>query len=224
MAVEINAGMLARAQGRMLLVEGETDLNAIAEIIAGNGVSWREPPVYILPMGTGTPKSRDIATYLVTSGLKTLGIVLDADSDANVTWQRIKGWIRHQVAEPGLQELIEASGFDSAIRNARGIRIGAWIMPDCRSNGTWETLLKQMVRPETQELLEHGIESTRLAKTDHAAPFKEVHREKAELFTWLAWQDEPGRNFKNRDFNSIFDPQAEAARPFVDWFRRLFDV
>ena len=65
------------------------------------------------------------------------------------------------------------------------------------------------------------LESTKLK-----APFKQVHIDKANIYTWLAWQNEPGRQLhqaiKERILNPNYpDPKAEA---FFHWFKNLYDL
>ena len=177
----------------LLLVEGPTDLVAIAELAEGNGILWPkgDEPVKIKPLGTKTPKRSDVVNYLNASGVKSLGVVLDAGYNSNA--------------------------------NGRGQRLGVWIMPDNRSVGTLETLLKKLVRAESNAVLEHAVKSCNDSKT-HGAPFKKVHEEKAHVFTWLAWQDEPGRNLNTVDFANVFDPKSSHAQPFIAWLLKLFDI
>ena len=56
------------------------------------------------------------------------------------------------------------------------------------------------------------------------ASFKDVHRRKAEIHTWLAWQDEPGKQLHEAVHHRVLDPEKPESRPFVGWFRRLFRV
>ena len=55
-------------------------------------------------------------------------------------------------------------------------------------------------------------------------PFKDVHKAKAEIHTWLAWQDEPGRQLHQAGHHRVLDPERPESQPFVHWFRHLFDV
>jgi hypothetical protein len=45
---------------------------------------------------------------------------------------------------------------------------------------------------------------------------------KAFLYTWLAWQDEPGQHPGAALTRKILDPHAASAVPFVNWFRQLY--
>ncbi len=58
----------------------------------------------------------------------------------------------------------------------------------------------------------------------NGAPFKDVHRTKAEIHTWLAWQDEPGKQLHQAVHHRVLDPAKPESRSFVNWFRQLFDV
>ena len=54
--------------------------------------------------------------------------------------------------------------------------------------------------------------------------FKDVHKTKAVIHTWLAWQDEPGPQLHEAVKHRVLDPKKPESRAFVDWFRRLFGV
>ncbi len=207
---------------KLLLVEGPTDLVAIAELAEANGIAWPmdDEPVKIKPLGTKTPKVADVVNELDPQDIQFLGVVLDADNDAHKSWLLVKSWFED--AFPELPEALPEAGYVSDA-NWRGQRLGVWIMPDNRSAGTLETLLKKLVRPESNAVLEHALNACDEAKR-LGAPFKPVHVEKAQVFTWLAWQNEPGRNLKPADFANVFDPLSEQAQPFVAWFRKLFEL
>ncbi len=213
---------MPKAHPKLLLVEGSTDLCAIAEMIEGNGVPWPNDakPVDIQVLNTKTPKAGVVPSKLKEPAHEVIGIILDADDDPDGTWTTIRGWLATQI--DNTPEAIPEGGFISEI-DSKGRRFGAWILPDNHSNGTLETLLKQLVRQESKGILDHAIHACDGAKSLNA-PFRDVHSEKAHVFTWLAWQDEPGRNLRSIDFQSVFDPQSDQAQPFVQWFRNLFDV
>jgi len=50
----------------------------------------------------------------------------------------------------------------------------------------------------------------------------ESHVPKAELYTWMAWQEPPGQSPGLALTQRILDPQAKYAGPFVRWFRELY--
>ncbi len=213
---------MAASKFNRLLVERLTDLVAIAELSEGNGIPWPkgDEPVCIIPLGTKTPKKSIVENELKARDVKFLGVVLDADDDAHLSWELVKSWFAD--AFPDLPEQIPEAGYVSDV-NLGGQRLGVWIMPDNRSVGTLETLLKKLVRAESNAVLEHAVKSCNESKT-RGAPFKKVHEEKAHVFTWLAWQDEPGRNLNTVDFANVFDPKSLHAQPFIAWLLKLFDI
>ena len=161
-----------------------------------------------------------VANELDPREIQFLGVVLDADDDAHLSWLLVKSWFVD--AFPELPVNLPKAGYVSNV-NWRGQRLGVWIMPDNQSVGSLETLLKTLVRPESKAVIEHAVKACDEA-TLLGAPFKTVHAEKAHVFTWLAWQDQPGRNLKPADFANIFDATTAPAQPFVAWFRKLFDL
>lgn len=206
----------------LLLVEGPTDLVAIAELSEGNGIPWPQgdEPVKIKPLGTKTPKRSIVENELNARDVKFLGVVLDADDNAHQSWELVKSWFVDTFSD--LPEQLPEAGYVSD-GNLRGQRLGVWIMPDNRSVGTLETLLKKLVRAESNAVLDHAVKACNDSKT-LGAPFKKVHEEKAHVFTWLAWQDEPGRNLNTVDFANVFDPKSVHAQPFIAWIQKLFDI
>lgn len=55
-------------------------------------------------------------------------------------------------------------------------------------------------------------------------PWKDVHADKAEMHTWLAWQDPPGLQLHEAVLNQLLDVQAPLAQAFVGWMRRLYEL
>lgn len=166
--------MPSNVHPRKLLVEGKTDKRVIPYLIEANGVKWErcgEHVVHIDPRGgfQELAKPGVIAAELRATGLKALGVVLDANSNAPRRWKQIKTHIDGEFER--LPDQMPRAGLD--VIHPQGPRFGVWIMPD---------------------------------------------------HTWLAWQDEPGKQLHQAVEHGIFDPQSPRSRPFVKWFRRLFEL
>jgi hypothetical protein len=56
------------------------------------------------------------------------------------------------------------------------------------------------------------------------APFAEAHREKAKIYSWLAWQKPPGLQIHQAIQERILDPRHPEAQKFVSWFRQLYQL
>ena len=104
-----------------------------------------------------------------------------------------------------------------------GPRFGVWIMPNNQFSGMLEDFLIQLIPDDSQRLYELAQNCVSEAAR-HAAPFKEVHKKKAEIHTWLAWQDEPGPQLHQAVHHRVLDPEKPESQSFVNWFRSLFDV
>ncbi|SEA57218.1 hypothetical protein SAMN05216455_10910 [Segatella bryantii] len=52
--------------------------------------------------------------------------------------------------------------------------------------------------------------------------YKKVHKSKARVHTYLAWQDEPGLPLGIAVTKKIFNPESSNAKVLVDWLKRLF--
>ena len=209
---------------KKLLVEGDTDKRVVPYLMEANGVVWNsadQPIVYIEPYGgiNDLLKPGVIESELKASGLEALGVMVDANGDAHNQWSRIKTRCDDQFDL--LPHDIPAGGLD--IFHHDGTRFGVWIMPNNQFSGMLEDFLIQLIPDDSQEL--YGLAQHCVSEAvRHAAPFKEVHRKKAEIHTWLAWQDEPGPQLHQAVHHRVLDPRKPESRSFVKWFRTLFDV
>ena len=122
---------------------------------------------------------------------------------------------------PNIPEELPETGL--IIKNADGQKLGIWIMPDNRSHGMLETFLLFLAPNETDALVTLATDVCRQAK-HLGAPYKEVHQMKAHIYSWLAWQDEPGRQLHQAVKEHILKASSPYALPFVGWFRNLFEV
>lgn len=95
-------------------------------------------------------------------------------------------------------------------------------MPDNVRSGMFETLLAQL-RATNVELDAHVLDALATARTC-GAPYRDVHRDKAALHTWLAWQDPPGQAISTAAKARAFDTSVAAFAPFIAWARNLFAV
>lgn len=214
---------MPKSQTKRLLVEGKKDKWLLPFLMEKNGVEWPKgnEPVDIEDLGRKLLTKPEASAYLKESGLRFLGVILDADDDAGASWRSVKGWFQEWFAD--MPDNIPAEGYISA-PNEEGIRLGVWIMPDNQTHGMLETFLKLLVRDKDQELWTFAKVARDEAMAKHNAPFKPVHGDKAWMHTFLAWQDEPGPQLHEAVDHAILNPESPHSRPFVAWFRRLFEV
>ncbi|MYN66119.1 MAG: hypothetical protein F4X11_13975 [Acidobacteria bacterium] len=205
-------------------MEGETDKRVIPYLMEANGVMWPDPPaspVFIEPYGSVDEilKPEVISLEIGASGLDVLGVVVDANGDAATRWDRVKTWCGSEF--PDLPDQIPAAGLE--LVHSGGPRFGVWIMPDNRLTGMLEDFLVGLIPDDSRPLYELATNSVAEAKRD-GAPFRDVHVRKAEIHTWLAWQDPPDLRLHEAVEHAVLDPARAESRTFVNWFRRLFRV
>jgi hypothetical protein len=216
--------MAGKYKPKKLIVEGEQDKRVIPQLIEANGIQWGETRetaiVYIESYGSDQFIDESIiSTELKESGLTTLGLIIDADSDLSARWASIKNACSRSIAN--LPEEIPESGlicFTDA-----GIKFGVWIMPDNKAQGMLETFLMYLIPDENESIWQYAQETAKEAKNKGAA-FIDAHHDKACIYTWLAWQDPPGRQLHNAIMERILDPTHAKAQTFVGWFRQLYDL
>ena len=96
-------------------------------------------------------------------------------------------------------------------------------MPDNQNKGMLEDFLAYLVPNESDHLWQFAQDQAQEAK-NHGATFKNVHKAKANIYTWLAWQDEPGKQLHEAIKEPILNATHPKAQDFVDWFKVLYDL
>ncbi|MBP0015818.1 MAG: hypothetical protein J7545_08395 [Roseofilum sp. SBFL] len=209
---------------KKLIVEGNEDLRVIPELIEAHGVIWepiKNERVVEIIVADGDKKinKESISTRFKESGLTALGIIVDADQDLEGRWRSIRNFCLPSIAD--IPEQLPASGLIHI--TPENIRFGIWIMPDNQTQGMLETFLKYLVPDKSQTLWEYAQEVAQAAKKKEAT-FKSSHVDKANIYTWLAWQDPPGRQLHDAVKQKILDPNHPKAQDFVKWFKALYQL
>lgn len=207
---------------KRLLVEGKTDLFVIPYLMEANGVDWpnERRPVEIRALGGKDLDPAELSTELKGRELHQLGLILDADDDAEASWRRARGWFANLFPDMPKQPL--PGGFISQ-PDEMGKQLGIWIMPDNQSRGMLETFLMFLIPDQQDPLVKYAVTARDRAKK-LGAPFKKAHEDKAKIHTWLAWQDEPGPRLQDAVRHRVLDPTSPHSKPFVAWFRKLFEL
>ncbi|MDX2052814.1 MAG: DUF3226 domain-containing protein [Polyangiaceae bacterium] len=205
-----------------MLVEGSDDLRAIPHLLETAGVAWGrkdKPIVKIIQCeGVATMLAPDfITTHLKASGLVALGVIVDADNSAQDRWRTIRERVLDLYSDapsdmPATGVILRATGKPT---------FGAWIMPDNVNRGMLETFLLFLRPKDNPSLLAYAQEVIQEAK-NRGAPFLEQHQDKAEIHSWLAWQDPPGRQLHNAIMERMLGNKHECIESFVAWFQALY--
>lgn len=212
--------MSKRVHPRRLLVEGDSDKRFIPYLMEVNGVCWpaSDLPVQIEALGgiDEILKPGVLEVYLNTT-VEALGIVVDANGDAAARWDQLRAICNRELVD--VPQQIPAEGLQVA--QSGGLRFGIWIMPDNRYAGMLEDLLVRLIPSDSKAL--HALAKKCVVEArNENAPFKDVHETKAEVYTWLAWQNPPGLRLHEAVKHRVLDPTKPESRPFVNWFKSLF--
>ncbi|WP_438038639.1 DUF3226 domain-containing protein [Sorangium sp. So ce128] len=218
---------MSRVAKRVLLVEGQEDLRVVPWLIEGAGVPWgpKNAPIVSIFQYDGVENllaAGEIEAQMKASGLVALGVMIDADMNAADRWTRIRARIAD--AYPSAPETLPAEGVVlKDDKDAAAPAFGAWIMPDNVNRGMLETFLLYLRPTDNQPLLDLSAKVVDEACTQ-GAPFSKDHRDKAQIHSWLAWQNPPGRQLHNAIMERMLSGSSPCLSMFVRWFCRLYDV
>lgn len=205
----------------VLLAEGRDEQYLLPELLELAGVPWPEPPPAEIVETDGVTKLLDadfIQAAFQAPHRVALGLVVDANGDLAARWKSVRAALA--AVAPAFPIGLASHGI--VHEEAGRPRLGVWLMPDNERAGMLETLLLT-ARKEDPAVWDH-VDAAVLEAKRLGAGFRDTHRDKAALHTWLAWQDPPGLALGNAAKAHHFDVRSPAFAPFVAWFRRLFAV
>jgi hypothetical protein len=201
-----------------LLVEGSDDQHCVLHLMKRHGVDWADTTA-LLPHVHDCKGFESVIASLALSAksYERLGVMVDANTDIPHRWLQVReGLDRVGVVLPAAPE---ASGII-----VPGIyadwKVGVWLMPDNQSHGQLENFLAKLV-PAGDRCWGYAREVTQHAK-ERGARFPDKDICKADIHTWLAWQETPGLPFGTAITAKYFAVDSVEALAFVDWFKRLF--
>lgn len=160
-----------------------------------------------------------LSTYIKSAVVKTLGVMLDADTAPVSRYESIRN--RCSSFFPAMPNSLPPGGL--IVANDDGKRLGVWIMPDNSSAGSLETFLRYLVPNLSEPIWKSAVDAVTRAK-ELGCPCRDAHLAKAHLYTWLAWQDPPNQNPGHALTQKVLDPHNGYANAFVTWFRQLYEI
>lgn len=197
---------------KQLLVEGKNDLHIISALCLHHAI----PENFEVIDCEGVVKLLgSLSTRLKQSRLDALAIVVDADTDINTRWQSLQS----KLATAGYT-LPNQPPLDGFFDNSKKVKLGVWVMPNNQLNGMVEDFIKLLI-PQNDQLLPiaenvlNDIESKKLNQ------YKLVHKPKALVHTWLAWQAEPGIPM-GQAITKYALGNSLSCRLLIDWLTKVF--
>lgn len=201
---------------QVLLVEGKNDCQVVYHLLESRSI---ERNFGIFECGNYEGVLRRLNALIPDPrGLRAIGVVLDANQvGIGPRWQAIRDKLkRYSYSFPASmsQQGTILQGDDTEPQ------LGVWIMPDNVSPGSLEDFCLKLVPEEELGVVDRAV---KLGEEAGVTRFKPVHRSKALIHTYLAWQDEPGNPMGLSITRGWLPSQGASADLFVEWLRRLFD-
>ncbi|MFZ5676460.1 MAG: DUF3226 domain-containing protein [Pseudomonadota bacterium] len=200
------------ADANSLLVEGKNDLMVICNILQHHQV----PQVFkVLEKGGIDNILEVLPVQLKGSGVRKVGVVIDADLGVQQSWERLAGLLR-AAGYAAVPPQPDANG--TIVRQEGSPSVGVWIMPNNALTGDLETFLRYLV-PNNDQLLPHA---TRYVESAQPILYLPQYKNKAIIHSWLAIQEDPGKPFGQAITARYLDAGAPEALRFINWIRGLF--
>jgi hypothetical protein len=220
-------------ENRILFVEGADDQHTIWALCEHFGVE--ETFAVEVPDGRGKInrklrpgekggiinvfKAADLTLIEGSNAIERLGIVIDADQNLSGRWDKVRA-ILVRAGYQAIPDLPDANG--TIITQEFLPTFGVWIMPDNQlEKGYLETFLTFLV-PEDSRAWEQA--KACVANLEIKPFVKEIadNTTKAEIHTYLAWQEDPGKPFGQAITAKYLQADNPKCTEFVDWLKRLF--
>ncbi len=205
---------------QILLVEGNDDWHLISNIRAVFNVAKTFDIVDCKGIDN---LLKGLPVRLKGSGeIKTIGIVVDADSDIQSRWSKLRQILKKSNLYDDIPDDCPGGGAIIHPNSAEDIKIGVWIMPDNNNNGMVEDFAAFLI-PDGDCLL-HEVDKV-LANIEERGlnKYKSIHHSKARIHTWLAWQEVPGTPMGAAVTKKYLSATPPICQDFVDWLNALYN-
>jgi len=208
-----------------LWVEGKNELHVISHLCEYHHVpeSFDILEPQINGQGSGIETTlNSFRLNIQESGKQAVGLVIDADEHIDRRWQQVIDIIRRVNRGYVLPKIPDPQGTLIPAPNDYSPRLGVWLMPDNQQKGMLEDFaaflipVSDQLRPFAHKILDE-IETAKLNY------YRRQHRSKANVHTWLAWQENPGMPMGQAITAKALSATSPIAVAFVAWLNRLFN-
>jgi hypothetical protein len=200
---------------KKLLVEGKDDQHVILALCQQFKISEN---FEIIDCEGIEKLNNQIPVRFKQSGIEVLGIIIDADTEIKNRWNSLKDTL-------SLQGFIVPNELPSnglILENSLNVKVGVWIMPNNDLNGMLEDFISFLI-PKNDMLFPivnsavNDIESKQLNK------YSPLHKSKAIIHTWLAWQEVPGTPMGLSITKRYLSTDENNCLLLMDWINKLFN-
>ena len=150
-----------------------------------------------------------------------IGIVVDADVNLRSRWDSIVSILKKTGKYDCEAIELPQDGLILEPTDNTYPKVGFWLMPDNNQNGMLEDFMAALATPD-DALMKKSEDVLTELETEGIQKYKTVHRSKAKIHTYLAWQDAPGRPMGQAITANILNADSELAVKFAEWLKELF--
>lgn len=150
-----------------------------------------------------------------------IGVVVDADINIQSRWESIVSILKKTGKYDCDNTVLPQDGLILESTDSTYPKVGIWLMPDNNQNGMLEDFMAALATPDDVLMKKSENVLVELEK-EGIQKYKPVHRPKAKLHTYLAWQDVPGRPMGQAITTNILNANSDLAVMFANWLKKMF--
>jgi len=152
-----------------------------------------------------------------SANIKTIGLIVDADSELQNRWTSLKGLLTAQGFS--IPDKLPRKGLIAT--NTDSKRIGVWIMPNNNLNGMLEDFISFLV-PKHDDLFPIVNSTLQNIEDQQLNKYSLIHRPKAVIHTWLSWQAEPETTMAQSITKRYLTTDEDTCLQLTNWLTELF--
>jgi hypothetical protein len=216
---------------QILLVEGDADEGLFTAICqkAGLGVKVTVgKPAKFGGEGSGKGNTLHLLPTLIEQmrdgQISQLAMVIDADfieSDGlgfRSTLEKVAVILKEYDYKVGASLKSRPGGY--CFKHSDGLpNFGLWIMPNNGADGLLEDFIKDSISANQKDLFKKATDAVGALQTPL---FRPIHRSKADVATWMAWQKIPGQALRGVVGGELVDFTSGNAKQLMDWLQSIY--
>ena len=196
-----------------LLLEGKDDQHVIWALCEKYDIAENFD---VIDCGGVEKLMQSISVRFKQSDIRTVGIIVDADTDIKNRWDSLKSILELQKFD-----LPDEIPLDGLIIDNGKVTVGIWIMPNNDLNGMLEDFIAFLV-PEDDKLLLIVHETLDKIEAQKLNAYLPIHKAKAIIHTWLSWQEDPGTPMGLSITKKYLNTDKETCLKLINWLKQLF--
>ncbi len=150
-----------------------------------------------------------------------IGLVVDADVNLKSRWESIFAILKDMGKYECDTLVLPQEGLVLEPAEKTYPKVGIWLMPDNHQNGMLEDFMAALAKPD-DALMKKSEDVLTDLETEGIQKYRPVHRSKAKIHTYLAWQDVPGRPMGQAITANILNSNSNVAVMFAKWLKEMF--